>query len=74
MTQAGDCERGFPYDRPMITSRLTSKAQTTIPQAVRKALGLQPGVEPTGFLPAAEQAAVSRHVSGLLGTVLAAGR
>jgi antitoxin PrlF len=28
---------------PMITSRLTSKAQTTIPQAVRTALGLLPG-------------------------------
>jgi antitoxin PrlF len=27
----------------MITSRLTSKAQTTIPQAVRSALGLRPG-------------------------------
>ena len=27
----------------MITSRLTSKAQTTIPQAVRTALGLLPG-------------------------------
>ncbi len=27
----------------MITSRLTSKAQTTIPQAVRTALGLRPG-------------------------------
>jgi antitoxin PrlF len=29
----------------MITSRLTSKAQTTIPQAVRMALGLRPGDE-----------------------------
>jgi antitoxin PrlF len=29
----------------MITSRLTSKAQTTIPQAVRTALGLRPGDE-----------------------------
>ena len=27
----------------MITSRLTSKAQTTIPQPVRAALGLRPG-------------------------------
>ncbi len=27
----------------MIKSRLTSKAQTTIPQAVRTALGLRPG-------------------------------
>jgi antitoxin PrlF len=29
----------------MITSRLTSKAQTTVPQAVRKALRLQAGDE-----------------------------
>ncbi|MBN9509682.1 MAG: type II toxin-antitoxin system PrlF family antitoxin [Alphaproteobacteria bacterium] len=29
----------------MITSRLTSKAQTTIPQAVRAALGLRAGDE-----------------------------
>ena len=29
----------------MITSRLTSKAQTTIPQAVRIALHLEPGDE-----------------------------
>lgn len=28
-----------------ITSKLTSKAQTVIPQAVRKYLGLQPGDE-----------------------------
>ncbi|MEQ7155670.1 AbrB/MazE/SpoVT family DNA-binding domain-containing protein [Brevundimonas aurifodinae] len=27
----------------MITSRITSKAQTTVPQAVRTALGVQPG-------------------------------
>ena len=27
----------------MITSKLTSKAQTTIPQAVRNALGVKPG-------------------------------
>jgi antitoxin PrlF len=27
----------------MITSKLTTKAQTTIPQAVRTALGLRPG-------------------------------
>ena len=27
----------------MLTSKLTSKAQTTIPQAVRTALGLRPG-------------------------------
>ena len=29
----------------MLTSKLTSKAQTTIPQAVRTALGLRPGDE-----------------------------
>lgn len=29
----------------MITSRLTSKAQTTVPQAIRIALHLQPGDE-----------------------------
>jgi antitoxin PrlF len=29
----------------MITSKLTNKAQTTIPQAVRTALGLRPGDE-----------------------------
>ena len=29
----------------MITSKLTSKAQTTIPQAVPKALGVKPGDE-----------------------------
>ena len=27
----------------MITSKLTSKSQTTIPQSVRRALGLSPG-------------------------------
>ena len=29
----------------MITSKLTSKAQTTIPRAVRTALGIKPGDE-----------------------------
>ena len=29
----------------MITSKMTSKAQTTIPQAVRMALNLKPGDE-----------------------------
>lgn len=29
----------------MITSKLTSKAQTTVPQAVRNVLGVQPGDE-----------------------------
>jgi antitoxin PrlF len=29
----------------MITSKLTSKAQTTVPQAVRNALGVKPGDE-----------------------------
>ncbi len=35
----------IPYMPPMITSRLTSKAQTTIPQPVRVALGLREGDE-----------------------------
>lgn len=34
-----------PYDRVMIHSRITSKAQTTIPRAVRAALGLKQGDE-----------------------------
>jgi antitoxin PrlF len=35
-----------PYDEaPMITSKLTSKAQTTIPQPVRAALRLKKGDE-----------------------------
>jgi len=29
----------------VVTSKLTSKAQTTVPQAVRTALGLKPGDE-----------------------------
>ncbi len=37
--------KDFPYLGAMITSRLTSKAQTTVPQAVRTALGLRPGDE-----------------------------
>ena len=32
-----------PYVLTMITSKLTSKAQTTIPQSVRNALQLKPG-------------------------------
>ena len=32
-------------DKEMISSRMTSKAQTTIPQAVRKALRLRQGDE-----------------------------
>ena len=35
----------FPYFAEMITSKLTSKAQTTIPQAVRTALRLREGDE-----------------------------
>jgi antitoxin PrlF len=38
-------ERKFLTFHPMITSRLTSKAQTTIPQAVRVALHLREGDE-----------------------------
>ncbi len=33
----------FPYSLRMITSRLTSKAQTTIPQPIRTALHLKEG-------------------------------
>jgi antitoxin PrlF len=33
----------FPYYADMITSRITSKSQTTLPRAVRSALGLRPG-------------------------------
>jgi antitoxin PrlF len=46
-----DGRKEFPYQRltlgaaRMITSKLTSKAQTTIPQAVRNALGVKPGDE-----------------------------
>lgn len=35
--------KDYPYT--MIVSRITSKAQTTIPQPVRKALALGPGDE-----------------------------
>lgn len=34
---------GKDYPCGMISSRLTSKAQTTVPQAVRNALGVGPG-------------------------------
>ena len=37
--------KDFPYMRIMITSKLTSKAQTTIPQPVRAALRLAEGDE-----------------------------
>jgi antitoxin PrlF len=38
--------RKFPYSGGMkITSRVTSKAQTTVPQAVRAALDVGPGDE-----------------------------
>ncbi len=46
-----DALKEFPYQNfgawsvRMITSKLTSKAQTTIPQAVRTALGVKPGDE-----------------------------
>ena len=48
----GDRSKEVPYNRSildhpevgfMIVSKLTSKAQTTIPQPIRAALGLQPG-------------------------------
>lgn len=37
--------KDFPYIAAMIKSKLTSKAQTTIPQSVRTALGLRAGDE-----------------------------
>ena len=33
----------IPYNGAMIMGRITAKAQTTIPRAVRLALGLKPG-------------------------------
>lgn len=50
----------------MITSRLTSKAQTTIPQPVRKALGLAPG-DALAYELAAGQAILRKHRSGMPG-------
>ena len=38
-----DTGKDVPYIRGMIQSRLTSKAQTTVPAPVRRALGLGPG-------------------------------
>jgi antitoxin PrlF len=35
----------IPYIYPMIIGRITAKAQTTIPRAVRMALGVKPGDE-----------------------------
>jgi antitoxin PrlF len=40
-----DVGKEFPYTVEMIKSRLTTKAQTTIPQPVRVALGLREGDE-----------------------------
>ena len=40
-----DAGKEFPYRLGMITSKLTSKAQTTIPQPVRTALRLREGDE-----------------------------
>lgn len=40
-----DFGKEFPYFLPMITSKLTAKAQTTIPQAVRTALRVKEGDE-----------------------------
>ena len=45
----------------MITSRLTSKAQTTIPQAVRTALGLKGGDE-LAYVIENGRAVLSRYV------------
>ena len=35
--------KDFPYVVMMIHSRLTAKSQTTVPAAVRRALGVKPG-------------------------------
>jgi antitoxin PrlF len=40
-----DFGKEFPYFSVMITSKLTAKAQTTIPQAVRVALHVKEGDE-----------------------------
>jgi bifunctional DNA-binding transcriptional regulator/antitoxin component of YhaV-PrlF toxin-antitoxin module len=40
-----DHRKEFPYKRIMIIGRITAKAQTTIPRAVRLALGIGPGDE-----------------------------
>ena len=40
-----DNRKEFPYKRIMIIGRITAKAQTTIPRAVRLALGIGPGDE-----------------------------
>ena len=40
---AVEVTKEFPYTVDMILGKLTSKAQTTIPAAVRRALDLQPG-------------------------------
>lgn len=42
-----DKRKGFPYIVFMIISKITSKAQTTIPKAVRAALRLRAGDELT---------------------------
>src|SRR4051794_11494083 len=45
LSAAVDCRKEIPYVACMIQSRITSKAQTTVPQAVRRALGVGPGDE-----------------------------
>lgn len=45
MTVDIDGGKEFPYRPDVITSKLTSKAQTTIPQPVRTALRLREGDE-----------------------------
>lgn len=46
----------------MITSKLTSKAQTTIPQAVRRHLGLKPG-DLIGFVIEDERIVLTRPLA-----------
>ncbi len=46
MRQAGiDCCKENPYKASVITSKITSKAQTTIPRPVREALRVREGDE-----------------------------
>ncbi|HQT47058.1 MAG TPA: type II toxin-antitoxin system PrlF family antitoxin [Acidocella sp.] len=46
----------------MITSKLTSKAQTTIPQSVRRHLGLKPG-DLIGFIIEGERVVLTKPLA-----------
>jgi antitoxin PrlF len=49
-------------EQKLITSKLTSKAQTTIPQAVRRHLGLKPG-DLIGFVIEGERIVLTRPLA-----------